>query len=49
MFEFFAVVQPTGYIDKRNYKFINKKEMIPEFIVPDLTDFKVGNLQNIYK
>ncbi|XP_052062605.1 39S ribosomal protein L41, mitochondrial-like [Mytilus californianus] len=36
------VVQPTGYVDRKTYRFKNKKEMIPEFIVPDLTDFKLG-------
>ena len=40
----FLVVQPTGYTDKRNYRFVKKKEMIPEFIVPDLKKFVVCNI-----
>ncbi|KAL5020231.1 hypothetical protein ScPMuIL_003123 [Solemya velum] len=34
-------VQPTGLIDPITKKFRNIPEMIPEFIVPDLTDFKL--------
>ncbi|KAK6173702.1 hypothetical protein SNE40_017108 [Patella caerulea] len=33
------VVQPTGIIEKATGKFVKVPEMIPEFIVPDLTDF----------
>ena len=38
-------MQPTGFIDKRNNQFTKVKEMIPEFVVPDLTDFKVNFYQ----
>ena len=37
-----ADVQPTGYFDRRRGRFRNVPEMIPEFIVPDLTDFPVS-------
>lgn len=32
------LVQPNGVINKKTGKFVLIKEMIPEFIVPDLTD-----------
>ena len=32
--------QPPGYYDKSG-KFVLVKEMIPEFVVPDLKDFQV--------
>jgi len=45
MFLFVSVgmPQPPGVYDKEG-KFRPVKEMIPEFIVPDLKDFKVGLL-----
>ena len=39
--ESFTDVQPAGYYDKRKGRFTTVPEMIPEFIVPDLTDFEV--------
>ena len=38
---FFSVVQSTGLFDKQIGRFRNVPEKIPEFVVPDLTDFKV--------
>ncbi|VDN57492.1 unnamed protein product [Dracunculus medinensis] len=32
-------VQPTGYVDPVSKKFVSVKEMIPELVVPDLTNF----------
>ncbi|XP_041373162.1 39S ribosomal protein L41, mitochondrial-like [Gigantopelta aegis] len=35
------IVQPSGYVDERNKRFTTVKEMIPEFVVPDLTNFQL--------
>lgn len=35
------VVQPVGYDHPVRKRFVTVKEMVPEFIVPDLTDFKL--------
>ncbi|KAK7469754.1 hypothetical protein BaRGS_00036236 [Batillaria attramentaria] len=35
------LVQPTGFYDKKRGTYRNVPEMIPEFVVPDLTDFKL--------
>ena len=37
----FSDVQPTGFLNKKKGHFHNVPEMIPEFVVPDLTDFPV--------
>ncbi|KAL8617833.1 hypothetical protein ACOMHN_040181 [Nucella lapillus] len=34
-------VQPTGFYDKKRGVFRNVPEMIPNFVVPDLTDFSL--------
>lgn len=38
-------VPPNGFFDKKKGYFTTVPEMIPEFIVPDLTDFKVKFLK----
>ena len=39
-----AEVQPTGFFDAGEGRWVDVPEMIPEFVVPDLTDFKVRSL-----
>lgn len=34
-------VQMPGYFDHLTGKFVHVEEMVPELVVPDLTDFKV--------
>ena len=41
---YFIVVQPIGYKSEKFHNFVKIPEMIPEFIVPDLTDFKVSTI-----
>ncbi|KAK7105738.1 large ribosomal subunit protein mL41-like [Littorina saxatilis] len=43
MEKFLAVhnVQPAGYIDKKKGRYTNVPEMIPDFVVPDLTGFEL--------
>lgn len=36
-------VQRHGYSDPKTKRFIFVKEMVPELVVPDLTDFEVIN------
>ena len=40
---YFSVVQPIGYQSPKYHNYVKVPEMIPEFIVPDLTDFKVSH------
>lgn len=37
-----------GYKDKRSLKFRVVPEMVPEFIVPDLTNFEVSEIDKIF-
>ena len=37
-----TAVEPTGYMSPKTHRFVRIPEMVPEFIVPDLTDFKVS-------
>lgn len=40
-FLFFLVVAPTGVYHKVTKEYIHVPEMVPEFVVPDLTGFEV--------